>query len=164
MHGPILQSVLNEITQLDPQNAAKLAVSLAGHYQRNPVEQGLHVNSAGIWELGEKHHILPKSDGGTNHPSNMVVLPVAQHFYVHVLLARSMVGTAKETKYKHMVSAFSMFSSRSRGVTPEEIAQMRVAVAETMLATFTFTSARFCFLLYYTFLFVILRMHRQRLR
>lgn len=87
VHGPILQSVITEVGQLAPQDAAKLAVSLAGHYQRNPVVQGLHVNSAGIWTLGEEHHILPKSDGGTNHPSNMVVLPVSQHFYVHVLLA-----------------------------------------------------------------------------
>ena len=147
VHGPILQSVITEVGQLAPQDAAKLAVSLAGHYQRNPVVQGLHVNSAGIWTLGEEHHILPKSDGGTNHPSNMVVLPVSQHFYVHVLLARSMFGTLKEKKYKMMVSAFSRPAGRSRVLQPEEIVQMRVAAAqassEAMLGTWTFTYLHF---------------------
>ena len=147
VHGPILQSVITQVGQLAPQDAAKLAVSLVDYYQRNPVDKGIHADSAGIVRLGEEHHILPKSDGGTNHPSNMVVLPVSQHFYVHVLLARSMFGTLKEKKYKMMVSAFCMSSGRSRVLQPEEIVQMRVAAAqassEAMLGTWTFTYLHF---------------------
>jgi hypothetical protein len=36
----------------------------------------------------EKHHILPKSLGGTNHKSNLVNLPYRYHFICHKLLAK----------------------------------------------------------------------------
>jgi len=37
---------------------------------------------------GEKHHILPKSLGGSNHKSNIVKLTCREHFIAHRLLAK----------------------------------------------------------------------------
>jgi hypothetical protein len=40
----------------------------------------------------EKHHILPKSLGGTNDPSNLVSLTLREHFICHMLLVRMTNG------------------------------------------------------------------------
>jgi hypothetical protein len=36
----------------------------------------------------EKHHIIPKSFGGTNSTENMVILTAREHFIAHLLLAK----------------------------------------------------------------------------
>lgn len=36
----------------------------------------------------ETHHIIPKSEGGTNEPDNLVNLTAREHYIAHLLLAR----------------------------------------------------------------------------
>ena len=36
----------------------------------------------------EKHHIIPKSEGGTNDPDNLVNLTAREHYIAHLLLAK----------------------------------------------------------------------------
>lgn len=36
----------------------------------------------------ERHHILPKSLGGSNHPSNLIALTAGDHFFAHLCLAK----------------------------------------------------------------------------
>lgn len=36
----------------------------------------------------EQHHIVPKSEGGSNSPDNLVSLTVREHYVAHLLLAR----------------------------------------------------------------------------
>lgn len=36
----------------------------------------------------EKHHILPKSLGGSNDPNNLVILTTKEHYIAHLLLAK----------------------------------------------------------------------------
>jgi hypothetical protein len=36
----------------------------------------------------ERHHILPKAEGGDNSPENLIDLSAEDHFFAHVLLAR----------------------------------------------------------------------------
>ena len=36
----------------------------------------------------ERHHIIPKCIGGSNHPDNLVELTARQHFVAHLLLAK----------------------------------------------------------------------------
>lgn len=36
----------------------------------------------------EKHHIIPKSLGGSNEPSNLVILTAREHFIAHLLLSK----------------------------------------------------------------------------
>jgi len=44
----------------------------------------------------EKHHILPKSLGGTNDVSNLVSLTPREHYICHLLLTRMVEGKAKQ--------------------------------------------------------------------
>jgi hypothetical protein len=43
----------------------------------------------------EKHHIIPKSLGGSNDPSNIVKLSAREHYICHLLLIRMTEGTSK---------------------------------------------------------------------
>ena len=53
-------------------------------------------------EVVEKHHILPKSLGGTNNVSNLVALTPREHYICHLLLTKMYEGKAKQK----MVYAF----------------------------------------------------------
>jgi len=50
----------------------------------------------------EKHHIIPKSLGGTNDVSNLVRLSPREHFICHLLLTKMLTGENK----KKMIYAF----------------------------------------------------------
>ena len=52
----------------------------------------LRVNQTGYTE---KHHIIPKSLGGTNDDSNLVRLTPKEHFVCHLLLVKMTVGNDK---------------------------------------------------------------------
>lgn len=43
----------------------------------------------------EKHHIIPKSIGGTNNKDNLVALTAREHFICHLLLPKMLEGDAK---------------------------------------------------------------------
>jgi hypothetical protein len=43
-------------------------------------------------EYGERHHIIPKSLGGSNKKDNLVKLTAREHFICHLLLVRMTVG------------------------------------------------------------------------
>tara|TARA_B110000285_G_scaffold94997_1_gene108414 strand:+ start:989 stop:1621 length:633 start_codon:yes stop_codon:yes gene_type:complete len=54
----------------------------------------------------EKHHILPRSLGGSNDKSNLVELTAREHFIVHMLLCKFTVGVARRS----MLYAFKAMS------------------------------------------------------
>jgi len=45
----------------------------------------------------ESHHILPKSLGGSNHKSNLVLLTAREHFIAHFLLTKMTCGSQKRS-------------------------------------------------------------------
>lgn len=47
----------------------------------------------------EKHHILPKSIGGTNKSDNLVFLTAREHYICHLLLTRMTTGTDKQKMF-----------------------------------------------------------------
>ena len=53
----------------------------------------------------EKHHIIPKSMGGSNAKDNLVCLTAREHFICHWLLTKMTVG---ELKHKMIYAAWSM--------------------------------------------------------
>lgn len=55
-----------------------------------------------ISEYTERHHIIPKSLGGTDDSSNLAVLTLREHFIAHRLLARIYKGTPH---YRAMIFA-----------------------------------------------------------
>lgn len=58
----------------------------------------------------EKHHIIPKSLGGTNKKSNLVVLSAREHFLCHLLLVKMVSGKEKVK----MANALWMFAISSK--------------------------------------------------
>lgn len=53
-------------------------------------------------EYYEKHHIIPRSLGGTNQASNLVLLTAREHFICHILLTKMFeVGSNEYYKMLH---------------------------------------------------------------
>jgi len=61
----------------------------------------------------EKHHIIPKSLGGTNSKDNIVVLTAKEHFICHRLLTKMVEGEAKR---KMVYAAYMMLRGKNRYV------------------------------------------------
>ena len=61
-------------------------------------------------EYTEKHHIIPKSLGGSNDPSNLISLTAKEHFICHLLLTKMTVGLQK-TKMVQAAWMMTMISS-----------------------------------------------------
>jgi hypothetical protein len=54
----------------------------------------------------EKHHIVPKSLGGDDSASNLVVLSAREHFVAHLLLTKMVDDKHLTAKLKHAVGKF----------------------------------------------------------
>ena len=59
--------------------------------------------SRSISSYTEKHHIIPRSMGGTNYSDNLVALTAREHFVCHLLLTRMTTGIDKK---KMVLSVF----------------------------------------------------------
>jgi len=128
--GSIKTATIEAIKNLDRKVALLYMQQINAYYKIHRVQRGLHRDRQGNWRCGELHHIVGRAVGGTNDDSNLVVLNVAQHFYVHVLQAGAFPN---KPVYKRMVAAFQMSGeSRSSGVEPEEIESMRIEAALAM--------------------------------
>ncbi len=55
-------------------------------------------------QVGENHHIIPKSLGGSNSKENKVKLPLRAHFIVHRLLVKMTTGEARSKMTYALVS------------------------------------------------------------
>ena len=71
------------------------------------IERALSRTNSGYTE---KHHIIPKSLGGTNDSSNLVHLTAKEHYICHMLLIRMTEGEAR-TKMRYAVYQFSKRNS-----------------------------------------------------
>ena len=56
----------------------------------NAMSRTLHIDT-----YTEKHHIIPKCLGGTDHKSNLIKLTAKEHFICHLLLTKMLVGFNK---------------------------------------------------------------------
>lgn len=75
-------------------------------------------------EYTEKHHIIPKSMGGTNYKSNIVRLTAREHFIAHILLW-------KIYKTKDMATAVWLMShSRGFRINSRHYEELRIQHAE----------------------------------
>jgi len=57
----------------------------------------------------ETHHVLPKSMGGTDDPSNLVPLTAREHYICHLLLPKMTDGVYRQK----MIYAYTIMSGRS---------------------------------------------------
>ncbi len=80
----------------------------------------------------EKHHILPRSLGGSNSEENLVLLTLKEHFVAHLLLIKITKGNDKRKMY----AALSMFSKHklpNRIFSARQYAQIKEAVIKANL-------------------------------
>jgi hypothetical protein len=79
----------------------------------NKIVANRQANPLSLEEYGEVHHIVPRSLGGDDSPSNLVRLTAREHFICHALLADSYeYGTFEWYKMNH---AFLMMKSSNTG-------------------------------------------------
>jgi hypothetical protein len=65
----------------------------------------------------ERHHIIPKSIGGDNKHSNIVLLSPREHFIAHLLLVKMQIkGSVEYYKMLRALSALSFFKTGINGV------------------------------------------------
>lgn len=77
----------------------------------------------------ERHHVIPKSLGGTNDPSNLAELTAREHFICHRLLIKMTVGIHR-TKMVRALSAFRAARSyQIRNLTSKQYELIRTATA-----------------------------------
>lgn len=55
-------------------------------------------------EYTEKHHIIPKCVGGTDHSENLIILTFREHFIAHWLLSE----ISNDSKIRHAIRAMSI--------------------------------------------------------
>lgn len=60
----------------------------------------------------ERHHIIPKSLGGSDDNTNLVLLSAKEHFVCHYLLLKMQIKDSIE--YKKMLKAFFMMQTNSK--------------------------------------------------
>lgn len=75
-------------------------------YSRQKLNRNSNVGS-GL----EKHHIIPKSLGGTDSKTNIVILTPREHCFAHILLSKMYTG---ESKGKMCYALISMMKLRNK--------------------------------------------------
>ena len=81
----------------------------------------------------ERHHIIPKSLGGTNDKSNIVVLTPREHCLAHMLLAKMYTGEARGKMCYALISLAKLRNKNRSAITSREYERLRKAhTAATM--------------------------------
>lgn len=73
----------------------------------------------------EKHHIIPKSLGGTDSKDNLIILTARQHYVAHWILARALGGSAARAFF--MMSNFGRYgktNSKTYDIAREEYSKL----------------------------------------
>lgn len=71
----------------------------------------------------EKHHIIPRSLGGNNSKSNLVVLTAKEHFLCHLLLPKMLTG---QSSHKMIYALYCITHVRNKGQTVRHIPNSRL--------------------------------------
>ena len=85
-----------------------------------------------IFEYNEKHHIIPKSLGGTNDHNNLVALTAREHFVCHWLLTKMVNG--KRPTYQMWNALSSMMYWHKTDSNREKISSRKFAILKEQIA------------------------------
>ena len=80
----------------------------------------------------ERHHIIPKSMGGTNHSDNLVALTAREHFVCHWLLTKMTIGQDR-TKMLRAFNAFKMASRKN----PRKLTARQYSIARNTVVPYS---------------------------
>jgi hypothetical protein len=76
------------------------------------IERARAREAQGMKVEGDRHHVVPKSLGGSDDRSNIVKLTYREHFLIHWLLIKITEGKAR-AKMRHAL--FRMMSAKESG-------------------------------------------------
>ena len=79
----------------------------------------------------EKHHILPKSLGGSNSPSNLVKLTLREHFICHILLTKM---TIEKDRTKMVYALWKMCHSTKSKLTAFKITSRKYNSIKSLMS------------------------------
>jgi len=82
---------------------------LRGYY--NLIKYAQNQNRSKETDYYERHHIIPRSFGGSDKPDNLVLLTAKEHYIAHYLLTKFTEGNMK----RKAVYAFHMMNTPGRG-------------------------------------------------
>jgi len=88
-----------------------------------------------IHEYSEKHHIIPKSLGGTEHSSNIAKISGKAHFICHHLLTKMLNGKEKQKMwlaFKALLMGNNKQKSRYNKINPKLFSELRRQVSILM--------------------------------
>jgi hypothetical protein len=74
----------------------------------------------------EKHHIVPKSMGGSNAKENLAILTAREHFVCHLLLVKMTTGENK-SKMAHAAWRMCCANKQEHGITARAYEKIRTA-------------------------------------
>lgn len=77
----------------------------------------------------ERHHIIPKSLGGSNDKDNLTKLTGREHFVMHRLLTKMCEHPMHARKMKNALCAM-MYNSKTRGLNSRQFELARIAASE----------------------------------
>lgn len=95
-------------------------------------------------EYHERHHIIPKSIGGSDNGENLVLMTARQHYIAHMLLVKIAESHNDLAEYRKMLYAFNgmkwgrmnnerafRYNSRLYQKLKEQYAEMRIVMMQT---------------------------------
>ena len=100
----IPQSIIRRLTMIFIKNKyTKWYNSIIDNAIGRPIQDGVYY---------ERHHVLPKSMGGSNDKTNLVPLTAKEHFICHMLLPKMTTGDARISM---LFAAFTMATLTANG-------------------------------------------------
>ena len=81
----------------------------------------------------ERHHIIPKSLGGTNDKSNIVVFTPREHCIAHILLSKMYSGEAKGKMCYALISLSKLRNKNRAAISSREYDRLRKAHYAAMM-------------------------------
>jgi len=85
----------------------------------------------------EKHHIIPKSIGGSDEESNIIAVSLRQHYVLHLLLPKMVKNKTHKNKMLFALRCMLNFNKLSRRYKPSSriIEHLKKAIRETPISS-----------------------------
>lgn len=81
-------------------------------------------------KITEKHHIIPKSFGGSNHKDNLVVLSIREHIFCHKLLPKMVILPSHKSKMLYALYRVYHGNDNQRKLSSKFTASLVYAIKE----------------------------------
>jgi hypothetical protein len=81
----------------------------------------------------EKHHIIPKSLGGSNNKNNIIVLTPREHCIAHILLSKMYSGVAKAKMCYALIALTKLRNKNRTAITSRQYENLKKAYNKALM-------------------------------